>query len=60
MQTIYDLLKKQARQAGVRQCSPHDLRRTFVSDMLDRGVDTTRRESCLLPINRVSHQNDVT
>lgn len=38
-QTIYDVLKKRARQAGVREFSPHDLRRTFVGDMLDRGVD---------------------
>lgn len=38
-QSIYDMLKKRARQAGVREFSPHDLRRTFVGDMLDRGVD---------------------
>ena len=38
-QTIYDMLKKRAAQAGVREFSPHDLRRTFVGDMLDRGVD---------------------
>jgi integrase len=38
-QTIYGLLQKRARQAGVREFSPHDLRRTFVGDMLDRGVD---------------------
>jgi integrase len=38
-QTIYDMLKKRAQQAGVREFSPHDLRRTFVGDMLDRGVD---------------------
>jgi integrase len=38
-QSIYDMLKRRARQAGVREFSPHDLRRTFVGDMLDRGVD---------------------
>lgn len=38
-QTLYDMLKKRARQAGVKDFSPHDLRRTFVGDMLDRGVD---------------------
>jgi integrase len=38
-QTIYGMLKKRAMQAGVREFSPHDLRRTFVGDMLDRGVD---------------------
>lgn len=38
-QSVYDMLKKRARQAGVREFSPHDLRRTFVGDMLDQGVD---------------------
>lgn len=38
-QSIYDLLKKRAEQAGVKEFSPHDFRRTFVGDMLDRGVD---------------------
>lgn len=38
-QSIYDMLKKRALQAGVDNFSPHDLRRTFVSDMLERGVD---------------------
>ena len=38
-QSIYDLLKKRGEQAGVKAFSPHDLRRTFVGDMLDRGVD---------------------
>jgi len=38
-QSIYDMLKKRARQSGVSEFSPHDLRRTFVGDMLDRGVD---------------------
>jgi site-specific recombinase XerD len=38
-QSIYDMLKKRGEQAGVKAFSPHDLRRTFVGDMLDRGVD---------------------
>lgn len=38
-QSVYDMLKKRALQAGVKNFSPHDLRRTFVSDMLERGVD---------------------
>lgn len=38
-QSIYDILKKRAAQAGVKQFSPHDFRRTFVGDMLDLGVD---------------------
>jgi integrase len=38
-QTIYDILKRRAAQAGVNDFSPHDFRRTFVGDMLERGVD---------------------
>lgn len=38
-QSIYDMLRKRGAQAGVKAFSPHDLRRTFVGDMLDRGVD---------------------
>jgi len=38
-QAIYNALQKRALQAGVLHFSPHDLRRTFVGDLLDRGVD---------------------
>lgn len=38
-QAIYRLLNKRAVQAGVKAFSPHDFRRTFVGDLLDRGVD---------------------
>lgn len=38
-QTIYDVLRKRALQSGVKDFSPHDFRRTFVGDMLERGVD---------------------
>jgi site-specific recombinase XerD len=40
-QAIRDLVHRRAVQAGVDDCSPHDLRRSFVSDLLDAGVDIT-------------------
>jgi site-specific recombinase XerD len=40
-QAVYARLKKRAAQAGLTDLSPHDFRRTFVSDMLDRGVDAS-------------------
>jgi len=38
-QNIYSLLRRRAKQAGIAHCSPHDLRRTFVTRLLDQGVD---------------------
>jgi integrase len=38
-QAIYNLLAKRAVRARVKDFSPHDLRRTFVSDLLDAGAD---------------------
>ena len=39
-QTIYHLIDKRASQAGlIKKTTPHDMRRTFVSDLLDVGVD---------------------
>jgi integrase/recombinase XerD len=42
---VYALLRRRCRQAQVALCSPHDLRRTFVSRLLELGVDlnTTRQ-----------------
>lgn len=38
-EAIFNMLAKRALQAGVDGLSPHDLRRTFVSDLLDAGAD---------------------
>lgn len=38
---IYKILGKRGRQAGISSFSPHDLRRSFISDLLDSGVDIT-------------------
>ena len=38
-QAIYNMLIKRATEAEVKSFSPHDLRRTFVSDLLDKGAD---------------------
>lgn len=36
---LWKVLGKRAAQAGVKTLSPHDLRRTFISDLLDNGAD---------------------
>lgn len=38
-QAIYNMLIKRATQAGVSKFTPHDLRRTCITDLLDAGVD---------------------
>jgi site-specific recombinase XerD len=38
-QAARDMLMKRASQAMVKDLTPHDLRRTFVGDMLDAGAD---------------------
>jgi integrase len=38
-QAIYKMLGVLAKRAGVAVFSPHDLRRTFISELLDRGAD---------------------
>jgi site-specific recombinase XerD len=38
-QAVYTLLQERSRQAGVADFSPHDFRRTFVGELLERGAD---------------------
>ena len=38
-QAIYNVLRKRGRQAGIKTFSPHDLRRSCISDLLDAGAD---------------------
>lgn len=55
-QSIYDMLQKRGKQAGIKDFTPHDLRRTFITKGLDKvdidkiasivghsSTDTTRR-----------------
>lgn len=38
-QAIYNMLAKRTEEAGVKSFSPHDLRRSFISHLLDKGAD---------------------
>lgn len=38
-QTVYDVLARRAREARVDPFAPHDLRRTYVGDLLEAGAD---------------------
>jgi integrase len=38
-QSIYNIVLRRAADAGVKDLSPHDFRRTFVGDLLEAGAD---------------------
>lgn len=38
-QAVFTILKKRSQACDIQSFSPHDMRRTFVGDMLDAGVD---------------------
>ena len=38
-QSIYNMVAKRAQEAGIKNFSPHDVRRTFISHLLDAGAD---------------------
>jgi site-specific recombinase XerD len=38
-QAIYNMVAKRAQDAGIQNFSPHDVRRTFISHLLDKGAD---------------------
>jgi site-specific recombinase XerD len=40
-QALYARLRMLAKRAGIKNFSPHDLRRSFVSDLLDAGADAS-------------------
>ena len=55
---VYKLLKKRAEAAGVKDFSPHDLRRTL-GGLLDRGVDivTVRKLAGHASVTTTEHYN---
>ena len=38
-QTVLDILQQRGKEVNLTSFSPHDFRRTFISNLLDRGAD---------------------
>ena len=38
-QAVLDILQQRGKEAQIPSFSPHDFRRTFISNLLDRGAD---------------------
>jgi site-specific recombinase XerD len=38
-QAVLDILRQRGKEAHIASFSPHDFRRTFISNLLDRGAD---------------------
>ena len=47
-QAVYVALAKRSKQAGIGRVTPHDLRKTYATDMLALGVDVLRVQQLLL------------
>jgi integrase/recombinase XerD len=41
-QAVYNIVTSLSKQAGIGCCTPHDLRRTFITNQLEKGVDINR------------------
>jgi site-specific recombinase XerD len=49
-QAVLGIVRKRGAEAGVARFSPHDLRRTFVSDLLDAGADLSTTKRIIIPL----------
>jgi integrase/recombinase XerD len=51
-QAVLYILRKRAAEAGVERFTPHDLRRTFISHLLDAGADLATGAASRGPFKR--------